>query len=272
MGSFMKNYQLTSLISIIYTFFINSFKSKEVEKNIDSSLDVKKTIQESKRIDNYEDSEEFSKDDKFPRFSGINALVVEDNPINKKMIMLTLKTIGVPSDMAENGKVAYEMYTKNSYDIILMDIQMPVMDGVESTHAILEYEKKHNLTHTPIVAVTANALIGDRERFLAEGMDEYISKPIDLYTFVSILKTFFPTKLLKVNSKIDILLYKETHIERKIVDAILKKLGYSVLVVDNINNLKIEIDLDSCSHILIDRVKSDTVHRSISQKIESKNR
>jgi signal transduction histidine kinase/CheY-like chemotaxis protein len=203
-------------------------------------------------------------------FNNLKALVVEDNPINRKMIHLTLKGIGISSDMAEDGRVGYEMRTKREYDIIFMDIQMPVMNGVESTKAILEYEKKYNLTHIPIIAVTANALMGDRERFLAEGMDEYISKPIDLQKFITVLKKFFPTELPVASNKKDILLYKQTPTEAKIVGAILKKLGYSVDIANTIEDLKEDIDKDSYHSILLDRVNSNIIHESVSQKIKSK--
>ena len=203
-----------------------------------------------------------------PRFNNLNALVVEDNPINRKMIQLTLKGIGISSDMAENGKIGYEMRIKKDYDIIFMDIQMPIMNGIESTKAILQYEKEHKLSHIPIIAVTANALKGDRERFLAEGMDEYISKPIDLHKFITVLKKFFP--VMENSNKKDILLYKQTPTEAKIVGAILKKLGYSVSVADTIDNFKKEIDLDAHSSILLDRVKSDAIHESVTQKIRLK--
>lgn len=151
-----------------------------------------------------------------------------------------------------------------------MDIQMPVMNGIESTKAILKYEKEHNLTHIPIIAVTANALMGDRERFLAEGMDEYISKPIDLQKFITVLKKFFPTELPAIDNKKDILLYKQTPTEAKIVGAILKKLGYSVDIANSVEDLKEDIDRDSYHSILLDRVNSNTIHESVSQKIKSK--
>ncbi len=205
-----------------------------------------------------------------PLFDNLKALVVEDNPINRKMIQLTLKGIGISSDMAEDGRIGYKMRTRKEYDIIFMDIQMPVMNGIESTKAILKYEKENNLTHIPIVAVTANALIGDRERFLAEGLDEYISKPIDLKKFISVLKKFFPTESVETNKK-DILLYKQTPTEAKIVGAILKKLGYSVDIANSVEDLKDDMDRDSYHSILLDRVNSDATHEIVSQKIKSKN-
>ena len=111
----------------------------------------------------------------------IKALIAEDNPINMKLITTTFKNLGVEADTATNGLEAFNKYSMNpdKYDVIFMDVQMPVMDGIEATQEILEFEKEEGLPHTPIIAVTANVLKGDRERFLGSGMDDYISKPIN---------------------------------------------------------------------------------------------
>jgi CheY-like chemotaxis protein len=209
-------------------------------------------------------------------FKGLHALVVEDNPINQKMIHHTLKNMGITSVCANHGQEGLEMYMKNShmYDVVFMDIQMPVMNGLDATKAIIKYEEESNLQHTPIIAVTANALKGDRERFMAEGMDEYVSKPIDLEKFITALKIFFPIEpevesVLK--TKKDILLYKETTTEAKIISAILNKLEYSVDVVENIEELKKVIDIHSYKCILLDKVHSDTTHNRLTQQIKSKN-
>ena len=216
-----------------------------------------------------------SKDGQF--FSNIHALIVEDNPINQKMIQQTLKNIGITTECANDGKEGVNMYMQNAdtYDVIFMDIQMPVMNGIEATKAILAYEQSKILKHTPIIAVTANALKGDRERFIAEGMDEYVSKPIDLEKFITALKFFFkedvssPT-IPEISSK-DILLYKETAMEAKIISAILKKLDYSVDVVENIDELKKVMDVNSYKCILLDRVTSEEEHSNVSAHIKSKN-
>jgi len=155
-------------------------------------------------------------------FSNIHALVVEDNPINQKMIQHTLKNIGITTECADNGQIGLDLYMLNpkKYDIIFMDIQMPVMNGVEATKAILRYEERKKLAHTPIIAVTANALKGDREHFMEEGMDEYVSKPINLERFIDVLRMFFKEsdglEVLPKVSTTDILLYKETPMEAKI--------------------------------------------------------
>ena len=127
---------------------------------------------------------------RFPtRFHG-KILVAEDNIINQKLVKKILEGLGMDVEVVPNGEQAVEAREKQKYDLIFMDIQMPVMDGVEATHRILDYEKKENKTHVPIVALTANALKGDRERFLSEGMDEYISKPIEMSELIYILNKF----------------------------------------------------------------------------------
>jgi len=104
-----------------------------------------------------------------------NILLAEDDKINQMVITRILKERGYLVDIAVNGLKAVEMCLENSYDVILMDIQMPVMDGIEATKRIRERDKC-----TPIIAITAYALKGDREKFLAQGVDEYVSKPIKI--------------------------------------------------------------------------------------------
>ena len=215
--------------------------------------------------------------DKVNLFSNKYALVVDDNSINQKMIQHTLKNLGVTSECANNGKEGLSMYMKNAqkYDIIFMDIQMPIMNGVDATKAILAYEQSQSLEHTPIVAVTANALKGDRERFMAEGMDEYVSKPINLNKFITVLKLFLKDSnesiIIPEVPKKDILLYKETPMEAKIISAILDKLNYSVDVVKDIDELKRVMDVNSYRCILLDRVHNEVVHSNVTQRIKSMN-
>jgi len=122
-------------------------------------------------------------------------LVAEDNFINQKLIKQILIRYGVSVELANNGLEAFEKRKDEQYDLIFMDIQMPVMDGVEATHEIINYEIEEELTHTPIVALTANALNGDRERFMSEGLDEYIPKPIETNELLFILKKFLEPKM-----------------------------------------------------------------------------
>ncbi len=121
-------------------------------------------------------------------------LVTEDNIINQKLIKRILEEHGITVDLANNGLESFEKRRNNSYDLLFMDIQMPVMDGIEATHEILDYEEDEEVPHVPIVALTANALKGDRERFLNEGMDEYITKPIETSELLYVLNKFLSKK------------------------------------------------------------------------------
>nr|MDA3778807.1 response regulator [Bacteroidales bacterium] len=116
-----------------------------------------------------------------------NILLVEDNLINQKIVLLSLKKSANNIDIANNGKEALDKFGSAKYDIILMDIQMPIMNGIVTTKKIRNIEKSTN-THTPIIAITANALLGDKEECLAAGMDDYLSKPFQIETLIDKMK------------------------------------------------------------------------------------
>jgi CheY-like chemotaxis protein len=90
--------------------------------------------------------------------------------------------------VANNGQEAVAAFEENKFDLILMDGQMPVMDGLEATKTIRETEKKSAIDRIPIISVTANAMKGDRERFLAAGMDDYIAKPIKRHALEEVIE------------------------------------------------------------------------------------
>ncbi|RED52259.1 response regulator [Aestuariispira insulae] len=115
-----------------------------------------------------------------PSFSGKQILLVEDNAINQMIANNMLKMFSCLITPAGNGLEAVEEVRKRQFDLILMDCQMPEMDGFEATRAIRQYEKEQGLSRTPIIAVTANAMAGDREECLAAGMDAYLPKPIQI--------------------------------------------------------------------------------------------
>lgn len=108
-----------------------------------------------------------------------HALLVEDNPVNRQVAQRLLSLIGISFDVAENGKEAFEMMGRGSYDVVLMDCQMPVMDGYTATRSRRTLEQERSLTRIPIIAMTANAMAGDREKCLSSGMDDYMSKPLN---------------------------------------------------------------------------------------------
>jgi len=114
------------------------------------------------------------------KFNNIKALVAEDNLINQKLMKKILDRLGIDVTVVNNGKEALNARETGDYDIIFMDIQMPIMNGIEATKKISDFEIKENEKHIPIIALTANALQGDKEKYIDAGMDDYISKPIQI--------------------------------------------------------------------------------------------
>jgi two-component system sensor histidine kinase/response regulator len=116
-----------------------------------------------------------------PRFDHSRVLLVEDNHVNQLVAARMLKAFGIEAVVVADGAQAVAAVQKNAFDLVLMDCQMPELDGYDATRAIREWETLHRRAGTPrlsIVAMTANAMVGDREKCLAAGMDDYLSKPI----------------------------------------------------------------------------------------------
>jgi CheY-like chemotaxis protein len=148
-GSYlMKPVRQSELINSISLMF-----GKEIKKQKKPELVTRHTLRENKKP--------------------LSILVAEDNKVNQKLITRLLEKDGHKIQIANNGKEVLACYQKNSYDVILMDIQMPEMDGFETTINIRKKDKK-----IPIIALTAHAMKGDRERCLNVGMNGYVSKPI----------------------------------------------------------------------------------------------
>ncbi|PVE44724.1 HAMP domain-containing sensor histidine kinase [Limnohabitans planktonicus] len=120
-------------------------------------------------------------------------LLVEDTPINQTLETILLNRMGFEVTIANNGVEAVEAFSRGRFDLILMDIQMPEMGGVEATQIIRGLEQSNQLIHTPIVAVTANALKGDREKYIESGMDAYVSKPISTEALKTEIQKLLPT-------------------------------------------------------------------------------
>jgi CheY-like chemotaxis protein len=116
----------------------------------------------------------------------LHILIAEDNPINQKLAVRLLQKQGHTSTVVNNGREALENWARQPFDAILMDVMMPEMDGLEATQAIRDREKATG-QHIPIIAVTANAMVGDREKCLAVGMDDYIPKPVDVTQLYEVL-------------------------------------------------------------------------------------
>ena len=114
-------------------------------------------------------------------------LVVEDNPLNMQFALEMLKAIGFAAEKAVNGEEAIKKTEKEVYDLILMDIELPGMDGAAATKII---KSKSSYNNVPVIAITAYAMKGDKERFLAAGFEDYISKPIDVADFMKRLEKY----------------------------------------------------------------------------------
>ena len=119
----------------------------------------------------------------------LRVLLVEDGLANQKLAVGMLNRWGHTVTVAENGAVALKMYQADKFDLVFMDLQMPVMDGLEATRRIRETEAGTE-NHVPIIAMTAHALVGDRERCIEAGMDDYVSKPIRTKDLASALAMF----------------------------------------------------------------------------------
>ena len=121
----------------------------------------------------------------------LKILLVEDNVINQTVATEMLRKLGCRVDVAGNGKEAVDMVQTFPYDLVFMDCQMPEMDGYEATAEIRRTEGTER--HIPIIAMTANAMQGDRERCLEAGMDDYVSKPVRMEHLTEVLSQYPPT-------------------------------------------------------------------------------
>lgn len=111
----------------------------------------------------------------------LSILLVEDNILNQRIVTFSLRKYQHQVTIANNGKEAVDIFRNEKFDVILMDIMMPVMDGLDATLHIREYEKENNIENrTPIVALTANTMDNDREKCLSYGMNEFMAKPFDM--------------------------------------------------------------------------------------------
>jgi FOG: CheY-like receiver len=127
------------------------------------------------------------KDKTHKELKDLKILLVEDNLINQKITLLTLKPLVHSIDTASNGKEALDRFGTTNFDLILMDIQMPIMSGLVAAEKIRALESSTN-SHVPIIAITANAMIGDKEKCLSAGIDDYISKPFQPAALIEKIK------------------------------------------------------------------------------------
>jgi len=148
---------------------------------IKQPLSYPEILQRSREIfdnKNYVKRKKVKKNEKKLSLKDMRILLVEDNPVNRKVASALLKKIGADFDTVENGEEAYIKRISDFYHLILMDIEMPVLDGISATEKILKYEKENNKEHTPIIALTANTLEETKQKYPNFNMDGLLSKPI----------------------------------------------------------------------------------------------
>lgn len=226
------------------------------------------------------------------QLSSINAdvLVAEDNTINQKLIKRTLEDLGLRVTLASNGLEAFAKRKDGKYDLMFMDIQMPFLDGVESTEAILEWEKESGTAHIPIIALTANALKGDRERFLAAGLDEYTTKPLIRSEILSLLHRYLGDKVvepsvaqeqeskkvetLPKNSdgyQADLLIAKELGFESSLYEKVISSIdNISYEMVHSYDELKARVKEHSYKSIIFDLSLKDLDVKEIVDEAKQK--
>ncbi len=126
-----------------------------------------------------------------------HVLLVEDYEANRMFVGIILDNAGITYETANNGIEAIEKFKNGTYDLVLMDENMPKLGGIGATKAIMQIEKERDQKHTAIISLTANALKGDRERFLQAGMDDYISKPVEPDNLLRVMRSFLAANLKK---------------------------------------------------------------------------
>jgi CheY-like chemotaxis protein len=120
---------------------------------------------------------------------GLRLLAAEDNATNQQVLAAVMESLGIDIDIVADGKLAVEAWRAYDYDLILMDIQMPVMDGIAAARAIRAAERGGGKGRTPIIALTANALTHQIEEYLAAGMDGHVAKPIEIAKLYEAIST-----------------------------------------------------------------------------------
>lgn len=184
-GSFTRKVGGTGLGLVISKQLVEMMNGKihvESTEGQGSTFSVMLSFDAGENLENESVKEELSKE----KEHNYSILLAEDDKVNQKVIKRILENQGHSVHIANNGIEVVEMYQKGSFDLILMDIQMPEMDGIEATKRIRILDEKGK--RIPIIAVTAHALQGDRERFLSNSLDEYVTKPINSNELFSVIE------------------------------------------------------------------------------------
>ncbi|MDH5464958.1 MAG: response regulator, partial [Thiovulaceae bacterium] len=155
---------------------------------------VKDNLPKDSVVTNADDKKIMKKLAETKRDEPLRILVAEDNPINLKLVQVVLGRYDFIIESASNGEKAVEMCKKVHYDLILMDIDMPIMDGVTANKLIKEYQKSEGIPTTPVVALTSHDMIGERSEILAKGLDEHMAKPLNIARLEMMLERYLGYK------------------------------------------------------------------------------
>ncbi|MCX7089679.1 MAG: response regulator [Methylococcales bacterium] len=158
----------------------------------------------------------------------LDILLAEDNAINQQLAVRLLEKQGHTVSIANNGQECLDKLAKHAYDVVLMDFQMPVMDGLEATRRIRQLG-----LDIPVIAMTANAMKGDRERALESGMNDYLTKPIKVTELFEVIGRYFPEVDYKIMEPLDILLAEDNVINQQLAVRLLEKQGHTVSLAVN---------------------------------------
>ena len=223
-----------------------------------------------KELKSNEESCEIIEEENIDKIYKGNVLVAEDNSNNQLLIKLILEKFGLNVTITQNGQIALDEYKKNNYDLVLMDINMPIMDGLTALKHIREYELTTN-TYTPVVALTANTLKGDKEKFIQSGMDYYLSKPIQNDELIDILELCLnkENNLLVPINKINTELISQRlgiseniaqAISKRFLENIHKELAEFEIVVENADKKEISQKAhylkNSCLNVCLDDISA----------------
>ena len=173
---------------------------------------------------------------------GAQILLAEDEPINRVLTETLLRQAGVEVTAVENGQLAVREAKKGCYDVILMDVQMPVMDGLEATRKIRDHERQHG-GHQCIIALTALAMHGDREKCLQAGMDDYLTKPVEKSDLIDILAKYLTNRALVIDN--------DPASQNFIITSLIES-GWNVVIAETGRSAMYEASLANFDLILLD--------------------
>ncbi|CAA6811743.1 MAG: Unknown protein [uncultured Sulfurovum sp.] len=240
----------------------SNIPKNKILKIINKPINFSKSLQALELVSNVKSSKISTASKQQESFEEMKILVAEDNLINQKLMLNILKNLKANVNLASNGKEALQLRKDNWYDIILMDIEMPIMGGIVATKNILKYEKEDNKKHIPIIALTANNSEKDKKIYLDNGMDGYLEKPLQVKSLKTVLSKYFQKKDVKKN----ILLYKDTKVSGKIYAAILNNLGYKVDISYSEDEFKKQISNKEYAFALFDAKPLSNTNTQETQK------